>query len=309
MRVALLLALVGCYSPAYRDCEVTCSGGACPSGYVCDRGVCRVEGFSGLCGMTVSDSGVDAVPNGDEDSDTILNKDDNCVSVANTNQANEDGDPRGDACDPCPVDAMPGADDDADMDGVGNGCDPAPDMRNRIRIFEGFANGAPTGAATMPPAAWIFQGGTATATPNGGLAMLTWPESPSAFEMVSAHFTINDLAATVAELEAGVIQQYTSSGVVCYVGQSGRGEGLYAGMMQPGSPNAANPFTPQPFSVGQTAITGSTRVNDVFTCNDFVTKMQVASQSPLIAGSARTGFFSYGVNVTLDWIIFIDRVP
>ena len=68
MRFAFLLALVGCYSPGYRDCEVTCGGGTCPSGFVCDQGVCRVEGFSGACGATI-DSGIDLSPNADDDGD------------------------------------------------------------------------------------------------------------------------------------------------------------------------------------------------------------------------------------------------
>jgi len=49
----------------------------------------------------------------DDDNDTILDEDDNCPFVANTDQANNDGDSEGDACD---------ADDDNDgvLDGVDN---------------------------------------------------------------------------------------------------------------------------------------------------------------------------------------------
>jgi hypothetical protein len=46
----LCAALAGCYSPAYRDCEVSCSGGACPSGLACMAGVCRTEDATGSCG-------------------------------------------------------------------------------------------------------------------------------------------------------------------------------------------------------------------------------------------------------------------
>ncbi len=57
----------------------------------------------------------------DSDSDGVCDSEDNCPSVANPDQANEDGDRAGDACDACP-----GADDDgpdADSDGVADACD------------------------------------------------------------------------------------------------------------------------------------------------------------------------------------------
>lgn len=54
MTRVLLLGLLGaCYSPSYRDCEVACAGGACPSGLSCDPAlkVCRLEGAGGACGQ------------------------------------------------------------------------------------------------------------------------------------------------------------------------------------------------------------------------------------------------------------------
>lgn len=47
-----LLLVVGCYSPSYRDCEVTCASGQCPAGLRCDNGVCRLPGMTGACGTT-----------------------------------------------------------------------------------------------------------------------------------------------------------------------------------------------------------------------------------------------------------------
>ena len=74
-------------------------------------------------------------PDGDGDSDGVLDDDDNCPEVANPNQTNTDGDTKGDACDAdddndsvadagdnCPLDAN--ADQaDGDGDGVGDACD------------------------------------------------------------------------------------------------------------------------------------------------------------------------------------------
>jgi hypothetical protein len=47
---------------------------------------------------------------------------DNCAMTPNTNQSDSDGDGRGDACDPCPYDAL----DDSDRDGVCQGVDVCP---------------------------------------------------------------------------------------------------------------------------------------------------------------------------------------
>src|SRR5690242_890533 len=65
--VAILSVIAACYSPSYRDCEITCASGSCPGGFVCDQGVCRVEGFSGACGATPEDGGTDAADPNDVD--------------------------------------------------------------------------------------------------------------------------------------------------------------------------------------------------------------------------------------------------
>jgi len=61
----------------------------------------------------------------DQDHDGLANSADNCPFVANLDQANADGDDRGDACDECP-------DSGADMDGDGydDGCDNCPAVAN-----------------------------------------------------------------------------------------------------------------------------------------------------------------------------------
>lgn len=65
--VAAVLASA-CYSPGYRDCEVTCAGGTCPSGLRCDQGVCRLPGMNGACGTVDGDGpGSDALEDGRPD--------------------------------------------------------------------------------------------------------------------------------------------------------------------------------------------------------------------------------------------------
>ena len=61
----------------------------------------------------------------DDDNDGVLDADDNCALVANPDQDNTDGDPRGDACDNCPTVASTSffSFRDPDGDGLGNACD------------------------------------------------------------------------------------------------------------------------------------------------------------------------------------------
>lgn len=81
----------------------------------------------------------------DMDFDGIKDDVDNCPTVTNGSQGNEDGDRFGDACDPCP----PIADDDpadTDGDGVADACDPLPIIiGDRMAFFEGFHQGLPLG--------------------------------------------------------------------------------------------------------------------------------------------------------------------
>ena len=312
MRVLVLLALVGCYSPGYRDCEVTCAAGSCPSGFVCNQGVCRVDGFSGTCGAVMHDSRtIDSPPDADDDGDGIINKDDNCPSISNVAQANEDGDARGDVCDPCPVDGAAGADNDDDSDGVGNGCDPEPTMRNRIAHFEGFnGTAAPVGAAIV--GMWTYSGGQARSVPSGpNAASIAWPEATTDSEMVSAHFTISSFDATVGAPFVGVAYLIgTSTPVRCSLEPNPGSLNLVSGAGRYGS-------TPLPVNVNTTAVTYSNRSvgsafapGGLFDCNEAITGTTIASMvtndgTPV----GQTGFYSQGMSATLDWIIIVFRAP
>lgn len=58
---ALGLAVAACYSPAYRDCEISCANGTCPSGLECTAGACRLPGMTTPCSeIHEDDAGVDA---------------------------------------------------------------------------------------------------------------------------------------------------------------------------------------------------------------------------------------------------------
>lgn len=125
-RVALvmLLQISACFSPTFQDTQCG-PGDSCPPGYAC-----------GVYACLPFDSSSD-----DGDRDGAHNASDNCLTVPNPSQANEDADALGDACDPCPPDASNA---DADGDKVGDACDPNPSTPgDRIAMFEGFSAGAP----------------------------------------------------------------------------------------------------------------------------------------------------------------------
>lgn len=75
-------------------------------------------------------------PDGDIDGDGVVNRLDNCPTVRNPGQYDEDGDGLGDVCDLCPHLGV--ATDDSDGDGLGNLCDPDSLAVDCVVLFDGF---------------------------------------------------------------------------------------------------------------------------------------------------------------------------
>jgi hypothetical protein len=102
--------------------------GTCPD--TDQRGIARPYDGNGD-GTAVCDIGAfEAAPfDPDFDGDLVGDLDDNCVKVANADQADGDSDGRGDACDNCPAVAN-AEQQDSDEDSVGNACDTCINVAN-----------------------------------------------------------------------------------------------------------------------------------------------------------------------------------
>jgi hypothetical protein len=125
----LALALAACFN-LHAPSGVPCSANkSCPENQAC---------VNNVCGGTVQDAPIDAMPDAfiDTDGDKIPDDMDNCPKVPNPDQGDEDLDGVGDLCDPCPIDKD---NSDPDGDGVAGLCDPHPSTPgDKIVAFQGF---------------------------------------------------------------------------------------------------------------------------------------------------------------------------
>lgn len=155
LRACFALFVTGCFAPDPTT-GAPCANGVpeeerCPSGQLC----VEHDGVETCETMDIDDN-----PIGDRDKDSIIDGLDNCPDLANSDQANEDLDEAGDACDPCPP--FEGTE-DADGDNVGDACDPNPmTPGDKLVAFVGFG--------TTPASPWTTSG-MFLATAGEGFAM------------------------------------------------------------------------------------------------------------------------------------------
>lgn|GEM_PF-4832002 len=236
--------VTGCSAGATFDCS---EAAQCRSGAV--AGTCQPTGFCSFADPscetgqrydpTAGDSLAGAcVTTGDQDSDGdgVRDNVDDCVAIANADQADTDMDGRGDACDNCPMLANAGQNDE-DGDLRGDACDNCPHLKNadqadqdndlvgdlcdphiattgdKIRLFLPFADASEISA-------W-HQGGTGAsfAIVNGQLVQqgqsnlaVLWLDdagAPGTATYVTTHVTYGDIDPMFSQRAAMVLTAMT----------------------------------------------------------------------------------------------------
>ncbi|HEX5059327.1 MAG TPA: thrombospondin type 3 repeat-containing protein [Kofleriaceae bacterium] len=308
----------GCYSPGYRDCEITCASGACPSGFSCDQGVCRIDGFSGPCGQQMSDAPnqfldamIDGNPMLDSDGDGIKDNVDNCRLKSNPNQENEDGDLFGDVCDPCPPSQN---NTDGDGDGVGDLCDPEPTQTgNVITLFDGFNYAQPPANVVLfPSASWTFPLGQVRLANLGGnqRAAYVFPQQGNGQNIVDAVYTSYSISQISTGIPAGVgvVQRFDASqqnGVACLMGRGVTGIPSIRVVATNDEPSARE--SAAPFQSGQVVEMVFFRAGQQYDCRDLVSPSAVTAPQQFIVPTASVGLYSQGTQADFNWIMVVSR--
>lgn len=264
-----------------------------------------VVAFAG-CGGTNESPLVDASPDADQltrpdatndfDLDGILDANDNCPTVINVGQGNEDGDKFGDACDPCPI----VADDNppnADGDEVADACDPLPTMPgDHIKYFEGFHSAVPAGWEEV--GMWTHDtGAVVTSSASASLGVVATDRSR---ETVSAAVTF-DAAGTAGVVDNKMVAG--STGVACVLGA--QGVAVYS------LADAANPTTQAyPLTTGTRYVVKLKRDANAYTCSvsdgtatGTTTKNLVISNTPWVSGLVASN-----ATVRFHWFMVVESL-
>jgi len=299
---------LGCYAPAFSDCELRCStANTCPAGQMCDGQFCRAPMASGTCMAGTIDSPMGSESTLlDRDSDTILDDIDNCPTMANRDQANEDGDMFGNVCDPCPPAGPPG-NLDPDSDGVGDACDPNPLMPgDSIAMFEGFEQ-APIATGLVTTGMVLYPSGQAQILGSATAAGLMWPVTASPGRVVSTRFTIDAMSGPPALIGVAdrVMTTGTTSGVAC---EAGLATDAMPKLVAVELPAIEGMFTSIAIGNGVSATVAQRRSGRSYTCRVEPGGQQLLSTSSTneTQSMVRAGIRSRSVSAHVDWVMIVN---
>ncbi len=309
MRCSVVLAagLAACFSPnapTGAACAPPSAGDRCPAGLSCiaHDGIetCELGGSTPDAGP-----GADADPNADREQDGVRDLDDNCPDIANADQADEDSDHVGDACDPCPP--LPDNEDN-DGDGVGDACDPNPATAgDKLVAFEGFDG-------PLPPA-WTSSGTFMAANGDGVLiagdsasSLLTMASPAAARVEMRASLVIDVITASGLNLGSvnliDRLQPNTDKAVACQL--SGLADGtqeelrLFDAAAAMVINNAAHALTP-----GDAIELRLRRSGTSYACRATGPTLEIAGTAAFSPASPRIGLRVRGAAARFHWVMLV----
>ena len=305
-RAGLLCALIGCYAPKApggAPCAPLGSPERCPRGLSC-----VVQGGTEVCSTGPGDSpdaSVDApITPTDRDGDGIPNEVDNCPDVPNADQADEDGDGMGDACDPCP----PYADmTDSDHDGLPDACDPNPmTFGDRLYAFAGFQGGLPDG--------WLATGfsamnGDALATTDQTTsATLVMTSPPLDKVTVTASVTLDAITATGLNLGAISLidrqQPNTDKSVACQLARLADATENYLRIFDTGTGMAVNSAT-HPLATNTAIELRMMRNKTSFACRATNPPLEITGSDTFAPLVPQLGVRVRGASAHVHWVMVV----
>ncbi|MBP6630253.1 MAG: thrombospondin type 3 repeat-containing protein [Kofleriaceae bacterium] len=322
--VAAAAVAPACFSPSSLG-PPCASDRSCPAGLVCvdqpdprcvtptaDAG----EGGADAEALTDATPLADAAPDGDADG--VADAVDNCVAVANPTQANEDGDPLGNLCDPCPhlagLDAAAAA---ADRDGdlVGDACDPrSTSPGDVIAMFLPFDD--PSELGRLEPAsasAWSISGGALRVDVGDGEISAIWSlDQFTPRGTVVAGLTPTMLqGAGAGNHSISVLREVSSNnhaGEACFQSNGNPMEIGWApavGVSSLGTPAAETPY-PVPVAPDRAYVMSATRLNNQRTCRvATVGHNDVVAISQFSGNGAGVGLRVRAVDVAFPYLVVI----
>jgi hypothetical protein len=271
------------------------------------RALVLVVGMT-ACGRIHFDAEQDAalVPDavGDEDHDGVPDNVDNCPTVYNPDQANEDGDRFGDVCDPCPP--YPDADPvvDTDHDGVSDACDPNPTVPgDKIAVFEGFVEPPPTAQLF---GTWTFSDGNAYA-PSGlnVSSAMTWQLPAGTSETVTAFVTADEFFGSNTPRPIGVVHFYDNAdntNVLCVFGITSFETEVFAIVA-----NTTSIIVDEtaPVATGTATTVASERVGSSYGCTGQDAPMQLTTTYAGSSTPNNVGLFTLNAATHYAWAMIV----